>query len=135
MSRAKHSEARKRRLTNSRSRLRALCRTSAGHGGQVHRRKSRRWGRCRWWCVVHDQDVGSAGFVKLPNERTLYTSPQRVSLQVSTPNTFPAAQPLSIESDAGVVYTTNQRVWRRLPTLQTCSNSTTDSLPTSSSYD
>lgn len=52
------------------------------------------------------------GFVKLPNERTLFTSPTRVSLQISTPNNFPGAEPLSIKSDAGVVYVTNQRVCR-----------------------
>ncbi|KUJ21829.1 uncharacterized protein LY89DRAFT_550248, partial [Mollisia scopiformis] len=49
-------------------------------------------------------------FVKLPNERILFTSPPRVSLQISTPNTFPGAEPLSIKSDAGIVYITNQRI-------------------------
>ncbi|CZR57033.1 uncharacterized protein PAC_06922 [Phialocephala subalpina] len=53
---------------------------------------------------------GAEGFVKLPNERILYTSPPRVSLQLSTSNTFPGAQPLSIKSDTGVVYITNQRI-------------------------
>lgn len=53
---------------------------------------------------------GGHGFVKLPNERILYTSPSRTSLQISTPNTFPAAQPFSSKSDSGVVYITNQRV-------------------------
>ncbi|KAK2627320.1 hypothetical protein QTJ16_003286 [Diplocarpon rosae] len=51
-----------------------------------------------------------AGFVKLPNERILYTSPPRTSLQLSTPNNFPGAQPFSAKSDAGVVYLTNQRI-------------------------
>jgi hypothetical protein len=58
------------------------------------------------------------GFVNLPNERTLFKSPQRVSLQVSTPNTFPGTQPLSIKSDAGVVYITNQRVCEASHLLQ-----------------
>ncbi|CAL3969176.1 hypothetical protein PZA11_006207 [Diplocarpon coronariae] len=51
-----------------------------------------------------------AGFVKLPNERILYTSPPRTSLQLSTPNNFPGAQPFSAKSDAGIVYLTNQRI-------------------------
>ncbi|KIN04327.1 hypothetical protein OIDMADRAFT_143756 [Oidiodendron maius Zn] len=53
---------------------------------------------------------GDSGFIKLPNERTLFTSPPRTSLQISTPNTFPGAQPFSGKSDAGVVYITNQRL-------------------------
>ena len=55
-----------------------------------------------------------AGFVKLPNERILYTSPPRTSLQLSAPNTFPGAQPFSAKSDAGIVYLTNQRVWQEI---------------------
>jgi len=51
-----------------------------------------------------------SGFIKLPNERILFTSPPRTSLQISTPNTFPAAQPFKINSDSGVVYITNQRI-------------------------
>lgn len=51
-----------------------------------------------------------AGFVKLPNERILYTSPPRTSLQIST-TTIPAgAEPYATKSDVGVVYITNQRV-------------------------
>jgi hypothetical protein len=53
---------------------------------------------------------GESGFIKLPNERTLFTSPPRTSLQISTPNTFPGAQPFSVKSDAGVVYVTNLRL-------------------------
>jgi len=53
---------------------------------------------------------GGEGFVKLPNERILYTSPQRTSLQISTPNPFPGSQPFTAKSDAGVVYITNQRI-------------------------
>jgi hypothetical protein len=51
-----------------------------------------------------------AGFVKLPNERILFTSPPRTHLQISTPNTYPGTEPFSAKSDAGVVYITNQRV-------------------------
>lgn len=53
---------------------------------------------------------GGEGFVKLPNERILYTSPQRTSLQISTPNPFPGSQPFAAKSDAGIVYVTNQRI-------------------------
>ncbi|PSS13205.1 hypothetical protein M430DRAFT_36317 [Amorphotheca resinae ATCC 22711] len=53
---------------------------------------------------------GDGGFIKLPNERILYTSPPRTSLQISTPNTFPGTQPFSANSDAGVVSITNQRL-------------------------
>jgi len=59
-----------------------------------------------------------AGFVKLPNERILYTSSPRTQLQISTPNTFPAAQPLAIKSDAGIAYITTQRIVY-LPTTPT----------------
>ena len=52
---------------------------------------------------------GSEGFIKLPNEQILYTSPPRTSIQLSTPNTYPAANPYSAKSDSGVVYVTNQR--------------------------
>lgn len=53
---------------------------------------------------------GHDGFIKLPNERTLFTSQPRTSLEISTPNTFPGAQPYSVKSDGGVVYITNQRL-------------------------
>lgn len=51
-----------------------------------------------------------AGFVKLPNERILYTSPPRTSLQISATTTSTGAEPYSAKSDAGVVYISNQRV-------------------------
>ncbi|RDW94455.1 hypothetical protein BP5796_00218 [Coleophoma crateriformis] len=52
----------------------------------------------------------NAAFVKLPNERVLYTSPPRTSLEISTPNKYPGTQPYSAKSDSGVVYITNQRL-------------------------
>lgn len=52
------------------------------------------------------------GFVKLPNERILYTSPPRVSLQLSPP--IASAEPYSVKSDTGVAYITNQRVSNHL---------------------
>ncbi len=50
------------------------------------------------------------GFVKLPNERILYTSPPRTSLSLSSMSTSPGIQPWSVKSDGGIVYITNQRV-------------------------
>lgn len=49
------------------------------------------------------------GFVKLPNERILYTSPSRTSLEISSPKTS-GSEPFSVKSDAGLVYITNQRI-------------------------
>ncbi|KAG9240869.1 hypothetical protein BJ878DRAFT_262588 [Calycina marina] len=52
----------------------------------------------------------SEGFVKLPNERILFTSPPRTSLNISTPNPYPGSQPYTVKHDSGVAYITNQRV-------------------------
>jgi len=49
-------------------------------------------------------------FIKLPNERILYTSPSRTSLSLSSPNSFPGSEPFSVKSDSGIVYLTNQRI-------------------------
>lgn len=49
-------------------------------------------------------------FVKLPNERILYTSPPRTSLALKTPNSFPGRDPFSAYSSAGTAYITNQRL-------------------------
>ncbi|KAE9370392.1 hypothetical protein N431DRAFT_33206 [Stipitochalara longipes BDJ] len=59
------------------------------------------------WVMTSPNETG---FVKLPNERILYTSPPRTHLQISTPNTYPGAEPFSAKSEAGVVYITNQRI-------------------------
>jgi hypothetical protein len=53
---------------------------------------------------------GQEGFIKLPNERVLFTSPPRTHLQLTTPNSLPSAEQLSVKSEAGVAYITNQRV-------------------------
>jgi hypothetical protein len=55
------------------------------------------------------------GFVKLPNERILYTSPPRASLQLSPPTTIAGAEPFSVKSDSGIAYITNQRVSDDVP--------------------
>ncbi|PGH34497.1 hypothetical protein GX50_02680 [[Emmonsia] crescens] len=50
------------------------------------------------------------GFVRLPNERIMYTSPPRTSLLLQSGNPRPGNEPLSIQSSTGCVYLTNQRV-------------------------
>lgn len=47
---------------------------------------------------------GSEGFIKLPNEQILFTSPPRTSLQLASTNSY------SVKSDGGVAYITNQRI-------------------------
>ncbi|POS88045.1 hypothetical protein EPUL_000302, partial [Erysiphe pulchra] len=50
------------------------------------------------------------GFVRLPNERILYTSPPRTSLEIIIPRNIIEAPIFSAKSDGGVVYITNQRL-------------------------
>ncbi|KZF24858.1 hypothetical protein L228DRAFT_243593 [Xylona heveae TC161] len=50
------------------------------------------------------------GFVPLPGERIVYTSPPRTTLALQTPNKYPGKEPLSIHSSAGCVHLTNQRI-------------------------
>ncbi|KAL2823924.1 hypothetical protein BDW59DRAFT_91112 [Aspergillus cavernicola] len=50
------------------------------------------------------------GFVHLPNERLLYTSPPRTSLALQPPPSYTGAESLSLQSSTGRVYLTNQRV-------------------------
>lgn len=76
------------------------------HAFSLHSRETRLTPDNSWVMT----SPGDGGFIKLPNERTLFTSPPRTSLQISTPNTSPGAEPLSVESKAGVVYITNQRL-------------------------
>jgi hypothetical protein len=76
------------------------------HSFSLHSREARLTPSKSWVMT----SPGDGGFIKLPNERTLFTSPPRTSLQISTPNTFPGAQPFSVKSEAGVVYITNQRL-------------------------
>jgi len=71
--------------------------------------------RAKSWVMVSPTQEG---FVKLPNEKVLYTSPPRTTLALSTPNSFPGAQPWSVKSDGGIVYVTNQRIVY-LPTTPT----------------
>lgn len=50
------------------------------------------------------------GFTRLPGERILYTSPPRTTLALQTLNKYPGKEPLSINSSAGCVHLTNQRI-------------------------
>lgn len=49
------------------------------------------------------------GFVTLPNEQQIWKG-SRISLALTTPRAYPAQEPLNIQSNAGTVYLTNQRV-------------------------
>jgi hypothetical protein len=53
---------------------------------------------------------GGQGFVPLPKERTLHSSPARTSLSIQTPNSYPGKEPLSITNGGGITYITTQRV-------------------------
>ncbi|KAI9673199.1 MAG: hypothetical protein M1817_003062 [Caeruleum heppii] len=58
------------------------------------------------WVMLSESEV----FVPLPGERKMYTSPPRTSLSLKTPNSYPGKEPMSIESSAGCVHLTNQRI-------------------------
>ena len=50
------------------------------------------------------------GFIHLPNEKRMWTSPSRTSLSINTPKAYPGNNPLNIQSDNGTIDLTNQRV-------------------------
>lgn len=50
------------------------------------------------------------GFVRLPGEKHIFSSPPRTGFSIATPRAYPGNNPLSIQSNAGIVYLTNQRV-------------------------
>lgn len=58
------------------------------------------------WVMLHDQD----GFVRLPNEELIYTSPPRTSVSLTPPPGYNGGVSLSVQSSAGCIYLTNQRV-------------------------
>jgi len=63
---------------------------------------------------------GQESFIKLPNERVLYTSPPRTALEISSPKTTgpEACGAYAVKSDAGLAYITNQRVCPPNPNLK-----------------
>ncbi|RMD44121.1 hypothetical protein DV735_g1018, partial [Chaetothyriales sp. CBS 134920] len=58
------------------------------------------------WVMTHPRD----GFVRLPKEDILWKSSPRTSFSLSTPRAYPGTNPLSIKSDNGTIYLTNQRI-------------------------
>ncbi|EAW10574.1 uncharacterized protein ACLA_050460 [Aspergillus clavatus NRRL 1] len=60
----------------------------------------------RSWVMLHDQE----GFVRLPNEQSIYTSPPRTSLSLQPLGSYKGNDSISLQSSAGQIYLTNQRV-------------------------
>jgi hypothetical protein len=58
------------------------------------------------WVMLHDQE----GFVRLPSERLIYSSPPRTTLTVTPPPGYKGSESLSVQSSAGCIHLTNQRV-------------------------
>ncbi|KAJ5679362.1 hypothetical protein N7462_007606 [Penicillium macrosclerotiorum] len=58
------------------------------------------------WVMLHDQE----GFVRLPNERLIYSSPPRTSLALTPPPSYKGQEALSVQSSAGCIHLTNQRI-------------------------
>ncbi|RAK82762.1 uncharacterized protein BO72DRAFT_9638 [Aspergillus fijiensis CBS 313.89] len=58
------------------------------------------------WVMLHDQD----GFVRLPHEQLIYTSPPRTSLALQPLSSSGGKNSFSIQSSAGQIFLTNQRV-------------------------
>ncbi|KAI9375295.1 hypothetical protein BJX61DRAFT_170334 [Aspergillus egyptiacus] len=58
------------------------------------------------WVMLDDRK----GFIHLPNERLLYTSPPRTSFTLQPLPSYTGSESLSLQSSTGRVYLTNQRV-------------------------
>lgn len=56
--------------------------------------------------MLHEKE----GFVRLPNERLIYSSPPRTSFSLTPPPSYKGSESLSFQSSAGCIYLTNQRV-------------------------
>ncbi|KAJ5544962.1 hypothetical protein N7535_006651 [Penicillium sp. DV-2018c] len=56
--------------------------------------------------VMLEQD----GFVRLPNERLIYSSPPRTSASLTPPQGYKGPEKLSLQSSSGSIHLTNQRV-------------------------
>lgn len=67
---------------------------------------SQRLIRVTSWVMLHERD----GFVRLPNERMVYSSPPRTTLALTPPSGYKGSETLSIQSGAGSIHLTNQRV-------------------------
>lgn len=49
-------------------------------------------------------------FTPLPSESTLYTSPPRTALSITSLNKYPGSQPYTVTSSAGTLFLTNRRI-------------------------
>lgn len=58
------------------------------------------------WVMLHDRE----GFVRLPNEQLMYTSPPRTSFSLQPLSSYTGSEALSIQSSAGWIHLTNQRI-------------------------
>lgn len=58
------------------------------------------------WVMLNN----ATGFVLLPKEQHVWRSPPRTALSLTTPRSYPAQNPLNIDSASGTLYLTNQRV-------------------------
>ncbi|KAJ5899156.1 hypothetical protein N7495_003900 [Penicillium taxi] len=56
--------------------------------------------------VMLDQE----GFIRLPNERLVYTSPPRTALVLTPPSGYQGQESLSLQSGTGCIHLTNQRI-------------------------
>ncbi|KAB8074090.1 WW-domain ligand protein-domain-containing protein [Aspergillus leporis] len=56
--------------------------------------------------MLHEHE----GFVRLPHEQLIYTSPPRTSLSLQPLSSYKGKDALSIQSGSGQIYLTNQRV-------------------------
>ncbi|KAI1977407.1 hypothetical protein LOZ53_002450 [Ophidiomyces ophidiicola] len=62
--------------------------------------------RTRSWVMLNEAD----GFVRLPNERLIYTSPPRTSISLNSINSSAGDESLALQSSTGCVHLTNQRI-------------------------
>ncbi|KAI9782762.1 MAG: hypothetical protein M1816_001714 [Peltula sp. TS41687] len=62
--------------------------------------------RASFWVMLADND----GFVLLPGERILYSSPPRTTLSLQSQSSYPGTEPVSISSSGGCAHLTNQRI-------------------------
>ncbi|GAD97084.1 hypothetical protein NFIA_104810 [Paecilomyces variotii No. 5] len=58
------------------------------------------------WVMLHENEA----FIRLPNERLIYTSPPRTSFSLQPPSGYSGRESFSLQSNGGLVYLTNQRI-------------------------
>ncbi|KAJ5595333.1 uncharacterized protein N7459_001541 [Penicillium hispanicum] len=60
--------------------------------------------------IVSGHHVYQEGFVRLPSERLIYSSPPRTSFALTPPSGYKGGESLSVQSSAGCIHLTNQRI-------------------------